>query len=139
MKKCFLAMLFVLSTFWSNAQAQDSNCNFNYQISISPTKSNLLESLQDAQMNWDFSKLKLNKDLSVTIEVVSIFDCFNGEKATDLKDAMVINSNDSGFKSKGTFTFKLEDIIAKCFKWRVIVKSKNCTEISNWNQFSFLK
>ena len=132
-------MLFVLSTFWSNAQAQDSNCNFNYQISISPTKSNLLESLQDAQMNWDFSKLKLSKDLTVTIEVVPVLDCFNGEKASDFMETILISSNDSGFKNKGSFLFKHEDVMSKCFKWRVIVKSKSCTETSNWNYFSFFK
>jgi hypothetical protein len=132
-------MLFVLSAFLSNSQEQNSNCDFNYQINVSPAKSDLLESLQEAQMKWDFSKLKLNKDLTVTIEVVPIFDCFNGETATDFKETIIISSDKSDFKSKGSFLFNLDNMMAKCFKWRVIVKSKSCTEASNWKHFSYLK
>jgi len=139
MKKYFLTMFFVLSAFLSNAQEQNSNCDFNYQINISPAKSDLLESLQEAQMKWDFSKLKLNKDISVTIEVVPILDCFNNESATDFKETIFISSSQPEFKNKGSFLFKLDDMMSKCFKWRVIVKSKSCTETSNWKHFSYLK
>jgi hypothetical protein len=132
-------MFFVLSAFLSNAQEQNSNCDFNYQINISPTKSDLLESLQEAQMNWDFSKVKLNKDSVITIEVLPIFDCFNGQNASDFKEIIIIKSSDSKFKSKGGYLFKHLDLMSKCFKWRVIIKSSNCEEISDWKYYSFLK
>lgn len=139
MKKLFFITLFLLLSTNSIAQMHHTLCGLDYEIKVSSVESDVLPSLQEAQMNWDFSKFKLSKDLTVTIEVVSIFDCFNGEKAIDFKETIRISSNDPKFNKSGVFLFNLDNMMTKCFKWRVIVKSKDCIESSNWNQFSFLK
>lgn len=139
MKKCLLTMFFVLSAFLIEAQTTKNNCEFNYQIDVLPAQSDVLSSLQEGQMSWDFSKIKLNKDSVITIEVLPIFDCFNGQNASDFKEIIIIKSSDSKFKSKGGYLFKHLDLMSKCFKWRVLIKSSNCEEISDWKYYSFLK
>jgi hypothetical protein len=139
MKKLFFITLFLLLSTNSIAQMHHTLCGLDYEIKVSSVESDVLPSLQEAQMNWDFSKFKLSKDLTVTIEVVSIFDCFNGEKAIDFKETIRISSNDPKFNKSGGFLFKHEDMMSKCFKWRVIINSLNCIETSHWQYFSYLK
>jgi len=139
MKKLFFITLFLF--YLNNLKAQMSNtlCGFNYEINVSPVESELLSSIQEAQMSWDFSNINFNKKLIVTIEIIPIYDCFNNESAVDFKETIRISSNDTKFNKSGGFLFKHIDMMTKCFKWRVIMNSVHCVETSNWQYFSYLK
>ena len=136
MKKIFLLTVFC---FVSVVQAQNRIENDSPLL-----KSIKVEQLQDAKFDfiknasiaWDFSELTLNtSDLS--IEVVTILDCFNGAQAAEFKDQFTILSKDN-FSLKGSTQLNHLELMAKCFKWRLVSKTSD-TSASEWFYFSFLK
>ena len=66
-----------------------------------------------------FSSLDV-RGKEITIEVVSILDCFNGENASDFKSQFSVLNKDN-FSIKGSYQLIHLDLMAKCFKWRVVV------------------
>ena len=65
-----------------------------------------IESLQDpkfdlinnAKISWDFSSIDLAKK-NVSIEVITIYDCFNGENASDFKETISVLSKENFVKN----------------------------------------
>ena len=104
-----------------------------------------IESLQDpkfdyinnAKISWDFSNIDITNK-KVSIEVVTIYDCFNGVNATDFKETINVLS-DENFSVSGSRDLIHLDLLAKCFKWRVLSYENGETKISQWSYFSFLK
>lgn len=92
--------------------------------------------IHNAEISWDFSSVDLQKN-QVSIEVITIYDCFNGEKASDFKAQFLILNKDN-FSVKGSHKLVHLELMAKCFKWRVVVKGKNGEQASDWSYFSFL-
>ena len=92
--------------------------------------------IHNAEISWDFSSFDLQKN-QVSIEVITIYDCFNGEKASDFKAQFSILNKDN-FSVKGSHKLVHLELMAKCFKWRVVVKGKNGEQASDWSYFSFL-
>ena len=104
-----------------------------------------IESLQDpkfdlinnAKISWDFSGIDLAKK-NVSIEVITIYDCFNGENASDFKETISVLSKEN-FVKKGSRDLIHIELMAKCFKWRLVLVENNQTKVSDWSYFSFLK
>ena len=107
-------------------------------------KSIKVEQLQDAKFDfiknasiaWDFSELELNTN-DLSIEVLTIYDCFNGEQASQFKDQFTILSKEN-FSLKGSKQLNHLELMAKCFKWRLVANGTE-TRVSDWFYFSFLK
>ena len=104
-----------------------------------------IENLQDpkfdyinnAKISWDFSTLDLSNK-NVSIEVVTIYDCFNGENASDFKETIQV-LNKENFVKKGSRDLIHIELMAKCFKWRLVLVENNQTKVSDWSYISFLK
>ncbi len=136
MKKIFLLTVFC---FVSAVQAQNRIENDSPLL-----KSIKVEQLQDAKFDfiknasiaWDFSELELNTN-DISIEVVTILDCFNGTQASEFKDQFTVFSKEN-FTSKGSTQLNHLELMAKCFKWRLVAKGSE-TEVSDWFYFSFVK
>lgn len=104
-----------------------------------------IESLQDpkfdfinnAKISWDFSSLDLTNK-TVSIEVVTIYDCFNGENASDFKETISV-LNKENFTKQGSRDLIHVELMAKCLKWRLVLVENNQTKVSGWSYFSFLK
>jgi hypothetical protein len=136
MKNIFLITIFC---FVSAVQAQNRIENDSPLL-----KSLKVEQLQDAKFDfiknasiaWDFSELELNTT-DISIEVVTILDCFNGEQASQFKDQFTILSKEN-FSLKGSTQLFHIELMAKCLKWRLVVKGTE-TSVSDWFYFSFLK
>ena len=136
MKNIFLITIFC---FVSAVQAQNRIENDSPLL-----KSIKVEQLQDAKFDfiknasiaWDFSELEINTT-DISIEVVTILDCFNGEQASQFKDQFTILSKEN-FSLKGSTQLIHIELMAKCLKWRLVVKGTE-TSVSDWFYFSFLK
>ena len=136
MKKIFLLTVFC---FISAVQAQNRIENDSPLL-----KSIKVEQLQDAKFDfiknasiaWDFSELELNTT-DISIEVVTILDCFNGEQASEFKDQFTILSKEN-FSLKGSKQLNHLELMAKCLKWRLVANGTE-TRVSDWFYFSFLK
>lgn len=136
MKKIFLLTVFC---FVSVIQAQNRIENDSPLL-----KSIKVEQLQDAKFDfiknasiaWDFSELELNTN-DISIEVVTILDCFNGAKAAEFKDQFTILSKEN-FSLKGSTQLNHLQLMAKCLKWRLVAKGSE-SGVSEWFYFSFVK
>ena len=136
MKNIFLITIFC---FVSAVQAQNRIENDSPLL-----KSLKVEQLQDAKFDfiknasiaWDFSELELNTT-DISIEVVTILDCFNGAQAARFKDQFTILSKEN-FSIKGGAQLNHLELMAKCLKWRLVAKGSE-TSVSEWFYFSFIK
>lgn len=136
MKKIFLLTVFC---FVSVVQAQNRIENDSPLL-----KSIKVEQLQDAKFDfiknasiaWDFSELELNTN-DISIEVVTILDCFNGAQAAEFKDQFTILSKEN-FSLKGSTQLNHLQLMAKCLKWRLVAKGSE-SGVSEWFYFSFVK
>jgi len=106
-------------------------------IKIEKIEDNKFDFINNAKISWDFSSSNL-KGKQVSIEVVTIYDCFNGEKASDFKEHITVLNKDN-FKIKGSYELIHLELMSKCIKWRVIVQGVNGKQVSDWSYFSFLK
>lgn len=136
MKKYFL-LLFLVYGFFGYSQAKSSNCNFEYDLALLNTQ-NDINNAQTAvvTLNWDFSKIDF-KTTDVKIEIVPNLDCLNQSSVPQLKDPIFLEIDSKNFKSKDSKTFNHIDMMAKCFKYRVVINSKSCNEISEWKHYNF--
>ena len=81
-----------------------------------------IESLQDpkfdfinnAKISWDFSSLDLTNK-TVSIEVVTIYDCFNGENASDFKETISV-LNKENFTKQGSRDLIHVELMANRFR-----------------------
>lgn len=137
MKKILLlsfVLLFQLSFSQTNLE---TNSSVFKAIKIEKIEDNKFDFINNAKISWDFSSSNLNGK-QVSIEVVTIYDCFNGENASDFKSQFSILNKDN-FTVKGNYQLIHLELMAKCFKWRVVVNSTNEVQTSDWYYFSFLK
>lgn len=136
MKKCFLLLLLLFS-FSSFSQVKSSNCNFEFDLITKGSKDNLANPKQaSVELAWDFSKIDISKHI-IKIEIVPILDCFNSLDGTNLKDVLVIDINSKEYKVNDSKKFMHLDLMAKCFKYRVIIRSNSCNEITPWEFYSY--
>ena len=132
----FLSIMFLFHFGFSQSKIDDKSPILK-GIKVESVQDSKLSFINNAKITWDFSTLNLNKK-NVSIEVVTIYDCFNGENASDFKETIKV-LNKENFTTKGTRDLIHVQVGAKCFKWRVVVAENNETKVSNWSYFSFLK
>ena len=137
MKKVLLfSILFILNLGWSQTKL-DKNDAILKGVKIENLQDPKLDFINNAKISWDFSGLDLSNK-NVSIEVVTIYDCFNGENASDFKETISVLSKEN-FVKNGSRELIHVELMAKCFKWRLVLVENNQTKVSDWSYFSFLK
>jgi hypothetical protein len=137
MKKILLLSVVFLFQFGFSQSKLDVNSPFLKGVKVNKIEDAKFDYINNAEVLWDFSSIDL-KGKQVSIEVVTIYDCFNGENATDFKSQFSVLNKDN-FKVKGNHQLIHLDLMSKCFKWRVVVKGVKGEQVSDWSYFSFLK
>ncbi len=136
MKKILLLAIF---SFVSSIQAQskiENNSPLLKSIKVEQLQDAKFDYIQNASIAWDFSAVELNNS-EISIEVKTIYDCFNGQQAVDFKQEFTVLSKDN-FSLKGNAQLIHLELMAKCFKWRLVAKGSD-TAVSEWFYFSFIK
>ena len=132
-------LLFVLFYFVSAGYAQnkiENNSPLLGKIKVEKLQDANFNFIQNASISWNFSQIELN-NAALSIEVVTILDCFNGEQASEFKDQFTILSKES-FSLVGTTQLNHLELMAKCLKWRLVARGSE-TSVSDWFYFSFVK
>jgi hypothetical protein len=136
MKNIFLITIFC---FVSAVQAQnriENDSPLLKSIKVEQLQDAKFDYIQNASIAWDFSEFELNTT-DISIEVVTILDCFNGAQASKFKDQFTILSKEN-FSVKGSVQLIHLELMAKCFKLRLVTKGSE-TSVSDWFYFSFVK
>ena len=136
MKKILLLAIFC---FVSSGYAQsriENNSPLLKKIKVENIQDPNFKFVQNASISWDFNGLELN-NTDLSIEVVTILDCFNGEQASEFKDQFSVLTKEN-FSLSGNTQLNHLDLMAKCFKWRLVSKT-SVTAVSDWFYFSFVK
>ena len=137
MKKILLLSVILLFQFSFSQSKLDVNSPILKVVKVEKIEDAKYDYINNAQVLWDFTSVDL-KGKQVSIEVVTIYDCFNGENASDFKSQFSVLNKDN-FKVKGSYQLIHLDLMTKCFKWRVVVKDNKGQQVSDWSYFSFLK
>ena len=137
MKKVLLFGFFLFLQYGFSQTMLDKNDAVFKGVKIESLQDPKLDFINNAKISWDFSTLDL-RNKNVSIEVVTIYDCFNGENASDFKETIQV-LNKENFVKKGSRDLIHIELMAKCFKWRLVLVENNQTKVSDWSYFSFLK
>ena len=136
MKKILFLAIF---SFVSSIQAQskiENNSPLLKSIKVEQIQDAKFDFIQNASIAWDFTAVELNNS-EISIEVKTIYDCFNEQEAADFKQEFTVLSKDN-FSLKGNAHLIHLELMAKCFKWRLVAKGTD-TAVSDWFYFSFVK
>ena len=135
--KLLLAILLSVLSFNLYAQDTQTPCKFDY--SVQALKSPEVLSYKDrfVEFSWDISKIS-NENDQIKIEITPIYDCYNGINGTQTNKSTFLNLKSEDLKDKTSISIKHVDMLAKCFKWRVIIESNTCPEQTEWNYYSFI-
>ena len=137
MKKVLLFGVFLFLQYGFSQTMLDKNDAVFKGVKIESLQDPKLDFINNAKISWDFSSLDLTNK-TVSIEVVTIYDCFNGENASDFKETISV-LNKENFTKQGSRDLIHVELMAKCFKWRLVLVENNQTKVSDWSYFSFLK
>lgn len=137
MKKVLLFGIFLFFQFGFSQTNLNANDALLKGVKLEKFPDSKLNYIDNAKISWDFSNVDITNK-KVSIEVVTIYDCFNGINATDFKETINVLS-DENFSVSGSRDLIHLDLLAKCFKWRVLSYENGETKISQWSYFSFLK
>ena len=137
MKKVLLFGFFLFLQYGFSQTMLDKNDAVFKGVKIESLQDPKFDLINNAKISWDFSTLDL-RNKNVSIEVVTIYDCFNGENASDFKETIQV-LNKENFVKKGSRDLIHIELMAKCFKWRLVLVENNQTKVSDWSYFSFLK
>ena len=136
MKKIFLLTFFCFVTAVKAQNRIENDSPLLKSIKVEQLQDAKFDYIQNASIAWDFSAVELN-NADLSIEVKTIYDCFNGQQASDFKQEFTILSKDN-FLLKGSKQLIHLELMAKCFKWRLVAKGSE-TSVSEWFYFSFIK
>ena len=137
MKKVLLFGIFLFFQYGFSQTMLDKNDAVFKGVKIESLQDPKLDFINNAKISWDFSSLDLTNK-SISIEVVTIYDCFNGENASDFKETISV-LNKENFTKQGSRDLIHVELMAKCLKWRLVLVENNQTKVSDWSYFSFLK
>ena len=137
MKKVFLFGFFLFLQYGFSQTMLDKNDAVFKGVKIESLQDPKFDLINNAKISWDFSGIDLAKK-NVSIEVITIYDCFNGENASDFKETISVLSKEN-FVKNGSRELIHVELMAKCFKWRLVLVENNQTKVSDWSYFSFLK
>jgi hypothetical protein len=136
MKKIFLLTVFCIVSAVQAQNRIENDSPLLKSIKVEQLQDAKFDYIQNASIAWDFSVVELN-NIDLSIEVKTIYDCFNGQQASDFKQEFTILSKDN-FLLKGSKQLIHLELMAKCFKWRLVAKGSE-TSVSEWFYFSFIK
>lgn len=134
--KVLLALLLFITSINIKAQKTKSSCSFEYSIVSEKNPEGLDYEDRFVNFKWDISKMSPSDEVS--IEIVKIYDCFTGINGIQTEAYTLLNLKNKNLINKNSFEIKHVDILAKCFKWRVVLKSDTCLEQTDWNYYSYL-
>ena len=137
MKKVLLFGVFLFFQYGFSQTKLDKNDAVLKGVKIENLQDPKLDFINNAKISWDFSGIDLAKK-NVSIEVITIYDCFNGENASDFKETISVLSKEN-FVKNGSRELIHVELMAKCFKWRLVLVENNQTKVSDWSYISFLK
>lgn len=137
MKKVLLFGIFLFFQYGFSQTMLDKNDAVFKGVKIENLQDPKLDFINNAKISWDFSSLDLTNK-TVSIEVVTIYDCFNRENASDFKETISV-LNKENFTKQGSRDLIHVELMAKCLKWRLVLVENNQTKVSDWSYFSFLK
>ena len=137
MKKVLLFGIFLFLQYGFSQTMLDKNDAVFKGVKIESLQDPKLDFINNAKISWNFSNLDLTNK-TVSIEVVTIYDCFNRENASDFKETISV-LNKENFTKQGSRDLIHVELMAKCLKWRLVLVENNQTKVSNWSYFSFLK
>ncbi len=137
MKKVLLFGIFLFFQYGFAQTMLDKKDAVIKGVKIESLQDPKLDFINNAKISWDFSSLDLTNK-TVSIEVVTIYDCFNGENASDFKETISV-LNKENFTKQGSRDLIHVELMAKCLKWRLVLVENNQTKVSDWSYFSFLK
>lgn len=137
MKKVLLFGIFLFFQYGFSQTMLDKNDAIFKGVKIENLQDPKLDFINNAKISWNFSTLDLTNK-TVSIEVVTIYDCFNGESASDFKETISV-LNKENFTNQGSRDLIHVELMAKCLKWRLVLVENNQTKVSGWSYFSFLK
>lgn len=137
MKKVLLFGIFLFFQYGFSQTMLDKNDAIFKGVKIENLQDPKLDFINNAKISWNFSTLDLTNK-TVSIEVVTIYDCFNGESASDFKETISV-LNKENFTKQGSRDLIHVELMAKCLKWRLVLVENNQTKVSDWSYFSFLK
>ena len=137
MKKVLLFGVFLFLQYGFSQTMLDKNDAVFKGVKIETLQDPKLDFINNPKISWDFSSLDLTNK-TVSIEVVTIYDCFNGENASDFKETISV-LNKENFTKQGSRDLIHVELMAKCLKWRLVLVENNQTKVSDWSYFSFLK
>lgn len=129
-------MLFILAVpSTMNAQETANPCGLNYKIAVAAdTKISTNDII--AVMNWDFTEA-IKSAKSIKVELVPINDTFNKEKAVDFKESIFYTITKKN--AKLTSEISHVSLMAKSFKFRVVLVTSNCEKTSDWIYYYFIQ
>lgn len=136
MKKTLLLVVLCFVSFGYTQNRIENDSPFLKNIKVENLQDPNFNYIQNANIAWDFRTLDLN-NINLSIEVVTILDCFNGEQASDFKQKLTVLSEEN-FSLNGSSQLNHLELMAKCFKWRLVANGTE-TGVSDWFYFSFLK
>ena len=137
MKKVLLFGVFLFLQYGFSQTMLDKNDAVFKGVKIESLQDPKFDLINNAKISWDFSGIDLAKK-NVSIEVITIYDCFNGENASDFKETISVLSKEN-FVKNGSRELIHVELMAKCFKWRLVLVENNQTKVSDWSYISFLK
>ena len=136
MKQIYLLAFFYFVSLGYSQHKIENDSPFLQSIKVDKLNDLKFNFIQNAFISWAFSKIDISKS-KFSIEIVTIYDCFNGEQASDFKEQFFILSQDN-FILKGSKQLNHLELMAKCFKWRLVDRGDD-SKVSEWFYFSFLK
>ena len=137
MKKVLLFGVFLFLQYGFSQTMLDKNDAVFKGVKIESLQDPKFDLINNAKISWDFSGIDLAKK-NVSIEVITIYDCFNGENASDFKETISVLSKENFVKNGSRDLIHIE-LMAKCFKWRLVLVENNQTKVSDWSYISFPK
>ena len=137
MKKVLLFGIFLFFQYGFSQTMLDKKDAVFKGVKIESLQDPKLDFINNAKISWNFSNLDLTNK-TVSIEVVTIYDCFNRENASDFKETISV-LNKENFTKQGSRDLIHVELMAKCLKWRLVLVENNQTKVSDWSYFSFLK
>ena len=100
MKKTLLLVVLCFVSFVKAQNKIETDSPLLKSIKVEQLQDAKFDFIKNASIAWDFSELELNTN-DLSIEVVTIYDCFNGEQASQFKDQFTILSKEN-FSLKGS-------------------------------------
>ena len=134
--KLLFTYLLVSFSMIMHAQEAKSSCNFEYTIQAEKNTDEYEINGGLVNFKWDISKIDPSDMIS--IEIVKIFDCPKGIDGVQTESYTLLNLKSEDLINKNSFEIKHVEMIAKCFKWRDVLKSDTCQEKTNWNYYSYI-